>query len=75
MSIRKTYLPGLDKVKDFYNKVGVEAFVKRYEKVEVFIGPAESVDFINKIVDLYYLKDKKEELVKEALIKQKEMSN
>lgn len=60
MSIRKTYLPELKEIETFYERAGLEDFAKRYAKVEIFIGPSDSIDFINEKLEAYYSKDKKE---------------
>tara|TARA_Y100000361_G_scaffold131864_1_gene128843 strand:- start:11 stop:196 length:186 start_codon:yes stop_codon:yes gene_type:complete len=54
MSIRRTYVGPLKDIKNYYEKAGKKEFIKRYEKVEVFIGPGESIDFINDILEEHF---------------------
>jgi hypothetical protein len=46
MSIRKSHIPELEQIKKQYIMLGHNDFVKRYEKVEIFIGSPGGVDFI-----------------------------
>lgn len=73
MSIRKAFLPEINEIKKFYNDAGFDAFVKRYAKVEVFLGPSDSIDFINEKLEEYYSNDKKEIPTNPELEKLKEL--
>ena len=46
MSIRKSHIPELDQVEKQYIMLGHNVFVKQYEKVEIFMGSIEGIDFI-----------------------------
>lgn len=73
MSIRKAFLPEVNEIKKFYDDAGFDAFVKRYVKVEVFLGPSDSIDFINEKLEEYYAKDKKEMPIKPELEKLRDL--
>lgn len=47
MSFNKRLVRPLDEVKQEYEKLGHEAFVRKYIKADAFIGPKDSIDFIH----------------------------
>lgn len=51
MGLNKKYLPDLEKIKEEYEKSSPSDFIKKYSKYEVFIGPIESINFIEKIIN------------------------
>ncbi len=73
MSIRKAFLPELKEIKNFYDEAGFDMFVKRYIKVEVFIGPSDSIDFIHEKLEEHYANDKNKIPVNSELEKLKEL--
>lgn len=55
MSFNKKYLPELHVLEDAFKELGDDGFYIRYiKKCEAFIGPSESIDYINKFTEEYY---------------------
>lgn len=46
MSFNKRFVRSLPEVKEEYFEQGHEEFVKIYKKADAFIGPSDSIDFI-----------------------------
>lgn len=46
MSFNKKFIKPLPEVKDEYFRLGHEQFVNLYKKADAFIGPSDSIDFI-----------------------------
>ena len=57
MSYVRKRLPELDELKKEYEDLGHEEFLRHYSKYDTFIGPSESMIFLNQVF-------KKEELNK-----------
>lgn len=54
MGFNKKYLPELDELVDFLHTNGSYAFYNRFvKKVDAFIGPSGSVEFIDKFMEKY----------------------
>ena len=48
MGFNKKYLPELKELKEEYKTSGHEEFVRIYRKYDAFIGPAPSINFVQK---------------------------
>ena len=48
MGLNKRYLPELKELKEEYKTRGHEEFVRIHRKYEAFIGPIQSVNFVQK---------------------------
>lgn len=55
MGFNKCYVQDLDKVKEQYEILGFEKFVKFYIKRDSFIGHSDSLDFIREKIKEYKL--------------------
>ena len=54
MGFNKRYLPELDQLVDFLNTHGSYEFYNRFvKKTDAFIGPSDSVEFIDKFLESY----------------------
>ena len=54
MGFNKRFLPELDELIDFLHTNGSYAFYNRFiKKTDAFIGPAGSVEFIDKFMESY----------------------
>ncbi len=53
MSINKTYLPKIEKVKEFYNEDPIN-FINKYKKCDVMIGEIDSVELVESKLKEYY---------------------
>jgi hypothetical protein len=58
MSINKVILPNLEKVKDMYN-ANPTSFIKRYKKIESFMGDIESIMWVESKLEDHYERDVK----------------
>ena len=58
MSINKEILPNLERVKDMYN-ANPNAFIKRYKKIESFMGDIESIMWVESKLEEHYERDVK----------------
>ena len=58
MSINKVILPNLEKVKDMYN-ANPTSFIKRYKKIEFFMGDIESIMWVESKLEEHYERDVK----------------
>ena len=58
MSIKKEILPNLERVKDMYN-ANPTAFIKRYKKIESFMGDIESIMWVESKLEEHYERDVK----------------
>ena len=53
MTFIKTYLPELKELKE---RLKSEKWINFYSKHDVYMGPVESVDYLNKFLSNYYKK-------------------
>lgn len=50
MGVNKKFLQELKKLKEEYSEKGRDEFIKKYQKADVFIGPSESINFLEKVL-------------------------
>lgn len=50
MGFNKWYVPELEQVQEMYKEQGHANFVKFLGRRDAYIGPPESIDFINQII-------------------------
>lgn len=56
MGFNKCYVQDLDKVKEQYEVLGFEKFVKFYIKKDGFIGPSDSLNYVREKLKEYKLR-------------------
>tara|TARA_B100000900_G_scaffold416279_1_gene451007 strand:+ start:17293 stop:17475 length:183 start_codon:yes stop_codon:yes gene_type:complete len=60
MSINKRHVPSLKMIKEQYNNIGHNSFIRYWAKVEVFIGSSEGIDFIYSKIEEGLLAEEKQ---------------
>jgi hypothetical protein len=53
MGFNNCYLPDIDKLKEYFDSVDLETFVNRFRKYDAWTGSSESMDFLEKKINLY----------------------
>ena len=53
MGFNNCYLPDIDKLKEYSESVDLETFVNRFRKYDCWTGSSESLDFLEKKINLY----------------------
>ena len=51
MGFNIRYLPSLKELKKTYDRDGHEEFVRSYKRTEAFIGPSQSINFVQKMIN------------------------
>lgn len=54
MGFNKKFVQPLDKVMEEFEEMGEKEFIRRYSKVDSFVGPTESIQFINTKITNFY---------------------
>ena len=49
MGFTKIYLPDLETLKQLHEKMGTDAFLKRYLKYSAVLGPVDAVEYFNQV--------------------------
>ena len=62
MGFNKKFVKPLLEVKEQLEKDGIDNFVRFYVKADVFIGPSDSIMFIDKVIESYYQKENDESI-------------
>jgi cell fate (sporulation/competence/biofilm development) regulator YmcA (YheA/YmcA/DUF963 family) len=57
MSFNKKYLGSLDDVKNLFERLGEDEFVKIFKKADALIGKSEAIEFIDSIMKNYHAKN------------------
>ena len=53
MGFNNCYPPDIDKLKEYFDSVDLETFVNRFRKYDAWTGSSESMDFLEKKINLY----------------------
>ena len=53
MGFNNCYVPDIDKLKEYSESVDLETFVNRFRKYDCWTGSSESLDFLEKKINLY----------------------
>ena len=53
MGFNNCYVPDIDKLREYSESVDLETFVNRFRKYDCWTGSSESLDFLEKKINLY----------------------